>query len=360
MEVTMIKTIISAVGRGTRDLAGTVYQRTIYEFQGEKFPPTPFFVDSIRRKYRPQHIALVGTRTSSWGAVVEEYSSDDSDLWLALENATEARPPAGVDDGLLDRLAALLSAKWDCHVTCAALCKREIDDTNAAGILAKFIEMLPLYDPEQEIVLDMTHAFRTLPMLAFSAIQIGEAFAPGLFARTRLVYADLVRHPASMGVPPREGEPIGQGRGVALESIREFAEVAHAAVTFENTLDPEPLSRILARKGCPKLAHALERFGIALASNAFSRLNERISELRNALAQSQLQHLPYANLLRQRLLRFADILDQPDLPRQLVALANQRADRRDYALAVLALSEAVPGRIGHYWTNPPTDPDVSN
>jgi hypothetical protein len=272
--------------------------------------------------------------------LIDEFRESEDLLWCEVEESTEGRQATGITDGLLKKIAQILEGEWKCEVDCVAVCHREITDENAADVLGQFLEVLPT-DRNEELLLDMTHAFRTFPMLAFSAIQIAEAFTPGLFSRTRLVYGDLHRFAAQKAMPERQGGDVAEGAGIILTSIREFAQVAHAAAIFENTLDPEPLSRELERFG-EKLPNALRKLGIALSSNAYRRLNERMQEIRNAFRELQAKEEkpPYFNLLHKRISAFLDALDQNSFPLQLSALASQRAQRGDYAQAILALYEA--------------------
>lgn len=91
----------------------------------------------------------------------------------------------------------------------------------------------------------------------------------------------------------------------------------------------------------PALAKSLRALANALNANAFARLEERLRQLRNSLDHLSPGEQPWRPLvvdaLERLLKRFAPCVD---LPERLLALADLRAERHHYGLAILSLAEA--------------------
>lgn len=316
----MPSTLISAIGIGSKLTDGKTYRRVSYRIAGSDQPPTCFFVEAWLRSAPGadiDRVVLVGTSTSSWAALAE----DDEALFFPL---CERIDLGGVSTEDLEPLTSHLSQRWGRKVEAVVLSQGTIDDTVADEIVACLMAFMPLSEPDRGLVLDTTHGFRTLPLLAVSALQIGEAVAPGLSARTRLIYGELAN---------------GAARGITFDSIRRLHDFAHAAALFDSSLDAEPLAKAVESTS-PRLALALQRFGLALGANAFDRLEDRRRELVNAMTDLGLRRLTGHLALKVAIGRITHALDQPDLPRQLLALAGLWAERHHYGQALLALTEA--------------------
>ncbi|MBF0246322.1 MAG: CRISPR-associated DxTHG motif protein, partial [Planctomycetes bacterium] len=320
----MKTTLISAIGRGQKDSVGRAYRKTEYR-QGELLlPPTAFFVDAWLNSpeaAKVDRVELIGTATSTWSALVEDLSEGQDGLYCQLEERCGGQDSAGVAEADLKPLAEILARRWQRSVRCHVLCQREVDDTNASDLLDRLLRIFPLDEPERAVQLDTTHGFRTLPLLALSAVQIADSLRPGFALRTRLIY----------------GEWLGkEGRAIAFDSVLKNLRLSRALARFFDTLDASDLALEL-KSLAPKLAAALEALSICLQANTLDRVSERLCQLRNSLPEGAggvLGHI--ANELR----RFAARLEADDLPRRLFALAGLRAERGQFGLAILALAEA--------------------
>lgn len=324
----MPATLITAIGRGRKDDTGTAYTRTSYAIDGWPSPPTPFFAQAWLAS--PQgadidRVHLIGTATSTWSALVEEYRDDDAgdDLWLQLEERCGEADAVGITDADLEPLAALLTRCWQRRVHCHVLCHREVDDDSAAAILRRLLTLLPLREADRRLMLDSTHGLRSLPLLALSAVQMADAFAPGLAARTTLLY----------------GEFLGAPRGFALRSVGDNLRLADACRIWQESLDAEPLAAAI-ETDYPALAKSLRALSLALHGNAFARLDQRLRQVRNSLdALEATVRQPWQELLVEAVTRTVARLDRPTLSERLLALAELRAERHQYGLAILALAE---------------------
>lgn len=109
--------IIAFIGRGQRNnmISGLSYVKPYDEACGSAQPPeTPRSLNALRQRHMPQRIHILGSRSSSWDALIDDIPLDDSIVAFCDElsqeadaaNLNDAAP--GVSDAQLSRLSALV------------------------------------------------------------------------------------------------------------------------------------------------------------------------------------------------------------------------------------------------------------
>jgi len=299
-----------------------------YAIEGGEFE-TPYFAHAVLQSTwgsSVNEVLLLGTRTSTWAALIYEYGADEGALYDALEAQTEGPEARGASDENLHRLGELLSLRWNRKVRCQALAYKEIDDSVAPEIASMVVAALAAAAPVRHLLLDVTHGWRTMPLLVMVAHQIADALQPGLAARTRVVYGELAG---------------SRARGVAFTGLQTLAATATAVRRFEETLDGRDLAAVL-RPEAPALAEAVERFGGIILSNALRRLGEVVKALHNARLQVPESAPAWVRLASGRIAGLVRRIGlNASTPRQILELGRLRRERGHIGLAVLAYSEAV-------------------
>ena len=322
-------TLLSLIGRGKRDETSRTYLRTAYDIAGQSIE-SPFFVHAILRSrwgVAVDEVILLGTRTSSWGALVEEFAANETEIYANLETASEAGtsgPPSGVTDELLASLSELLTRAWARRVRCIAVPDR-VDDSTAQAIASQFLAALPIRDPSREVLFDITHGYRSLPAIGLAALQVADAIAPGFIGRARVLYGELGAKPA---------------RGLAFPELQVLGAVSNEIRIFLDTLDGEKLA-IRLKSVSKSLAGAVEDLSGVAMTNSLRRLGEAVRRMNNALATEGANEPEWLRLVRGRLKELLADMPPKEGPDQLVALAVWRYQRGQTALAILTLSEAV-------------------
>lgn len=150
-------TLISFLGKSRRDPA-TGYRTATYALDGGPPLTTSFFGSALMERLRPQRTLLLGTSGSMWDAL--EFDTEVPD-WAELVEATEQER---VDQVLLDRVALR---------TRRAMPGAELllipDARNEAGQIALLTELARRIAPGERVILDITHSYRHLPLLALVA-----------------------------------------------------------------------------------------------------------------------------------------------------------------------------------------------
>jgi CRISPR-associated Csx2 family protein len=158
-----MKIQISFLGKARLD-AKTGYRSARYSFQNGTETEAVFLGPEIARIERPEIFYILGTAGSMWDMLLDHYGADTEDENTILELWEQAKNEA-VTEELLARFEPILSKKLG--VTC---CLRVIsyakNEAEQAGLLARLAEWL---HKDDELVLDVTHGLRHLPMLMLAA-----------------------------------------------------------------------------------------------------------------------------------------------------------------------------------------------
>jgi CRISPR-associated Csx2 family protein len=150
-------TLISFLGKNRRDPVHG-YQRAIYEFPDGAQVKTAFFGAALVQRLKPDRTLLLGTAGSMWDALDFD---PDAPEWAELVDATEQ---ASVDQGLLDRVS--LRAREAMPGAELVLIPYGRDEAAQLDLLANLAARV---GQGEQVVLDITHGFRHLPLLALVA-----------------------------------------------------------------------------------------------------------------------------------------------------------------------------------------------
>lgn len=150
-------TLISFLGRNRKDPA-TGYQQATYVFADGQQTRTAFFGAALMQRLRPQRTLLLGTAGSMWDVLdIDLESAEWAELGEATENGT-------VDQALLDRASTRArSSLPGAELVLIPFCRNEHEQMSLLSDLASRV------GEGERVVLDITHGFRHLPVLALVA-----------------------------------------------------------------------------------------------------------------------------------------------------------------------------------------------
>lgn len=157
----MPTTLISLIGKGRLD-PKTGYRTARYHYPDGQVRETPFFGMGLNDCIRPDKLILVGTRGSMWDVFFEHQKAGGDESILALINAVHTE---SVTQDMLTAPEQQLSARFGIPVQCLLIPYAE-NESEQAQIL---LELAGAVQPGEHIILDVTHGFRHLPMLALVA-----------------------------------------------------------------------------------------------------------------------------------------------------------------------------------------------
>lgn len=161
----MPHTLITFLGKGQKQEGG--YRQTTYRFPGGNRRTSPYFglalLEELSASCSPaDHLLVLGTSSSIWDALFFE-EMQDSNLWGELSGQVEK---GTVNDTTLARVATDVQQSMQQRKLVNRITLRTIpfarDDQEQTAILQQMADCV--HDGDT-VSLDITHGFRTLPML---------------------------------------------------------------------------------------------------------------------------------------------------------------------------------------------------
>ena len=158
-------TLISFLGKGRREKETNRYRSANYRFAGGCVNSL-YFGLALARQLKVEKLVILGTAGSIWDVFAEDLVDDDAALSeLAEIDLYKAVADESVEQAMLDRLAPLLRTKIRIDVA-PVLIPYARDERQQFDVLRSMAEHVT---DKENVVLDVTHGFRHLPMLALVA-----------------------------------------------------------------------------------------------------------------------------------------------------------------------------------------------
>jgi CRISPR-associated Csx2 family protein len=154
-----MSTLLSFLGKGDRTKG---YRTATYRFAPDFARKVPYFGLALQEYLKPDHLILAGTDSSMWDVFLSDQNLANDDMLLELMEAVQE---AKVSQTMLQSYEQRLSDKLGVRVTCL-LIPLARNEQEQVAILQSLADAIPT---GEELVLDVTHGFRHLPMLALVA-----------------------------------------------------------------------------------------------------------------------------------------------------------------------------------------------
>ena len=329
----MSRTFISFIGKGRID--GSGYMVADYDFGGGKVCRSKCFAEAVRQCgiYSFDEVLFVGTPTSAWSSLLESDKASE-DLCLQLyERETQKGAPDELqpDSELAHQLQKRLTDIWGKPVR-LHINPPKLTDENSEDIFDAYVREL-LY-VGKDILLDITHGFRWMPILLTSALSFKDAFHQN-GSEIKIIYGEL-----------GEGEKISPVR--CLDILIREQNIAAAVSQFFQKFEPAPLEEYV-RPYWPKGADAIKTVGQHIQGNLFLpllfdcsnpdfTLGEPLKKLKNALHDFRAARQPaWVVKVHRKLDSIYEDLSVGDAPDRLCRLAEHLADRKLYGQALMAV-----------------------
>lgn len=167
-------TLVTFLGKGRVD-AATGYRSATYQFPDRQQYTTPFFGLALAEVLQPKRLVIFGTSGSMWGVLLEHLATQHAINGIGDE-LRQAEVESRVDQGMLDRASAVLSAEFETDVHLGLI--------SSAQTALEQIDLLSAIDHavprEGELHIDVTHGFRHLGMMGLLSADLLQRMRPGL------------------------------------------------------------------------------------------------------------------------------------------------------------------------------------
>ncbi len=308
-------TLIASIGTGLRKESG--YRKTVYRFpDGSEFE-TALFLQAILKSNNFKEIdsvLLSGTRTSDWGALLSSSDTPNDELFYKIIQESENK---GITDSSLSLLQTFLTETWripfqlNCHT-------HKIDNDTISEIFASYSKLVSSVPSDKPVLLDITHGFRSMPLLMYQAIQY--CTANGQRRQIELIYGEYI-----------DTEKISYVRD--LSSYWKISEYTAALHLFRERFDGFSLAELIKEEWSDG-ANWLSKFSGMVQANFSLQLHEHIRILKNYLKSfnnqeastmvlevyAELEKLStlYSNKTSKTILKFAEVLSNKKMFTQAV------------------------------------------
>lgn len=305
--------LISFLGKGRADPA-TGYRTATYRFDAGFAPTVPYFGLALTEYLKPDRLILAGTRGSMWDVFFDQQGECDE----ALIDAVAAER---VDDMLIAIHERRLAEKLGIPVRCLLIPYAETTAEQVAilGSLAGAVQQ------KETIVLDITHGFRHLPMLALVAARYLSHIAK--VDVSELYYGALEMTP-----------PDGETPVLRLGGLLQMLNWVESLATYDKDGDYGVFAPLLAKDGMePERANLLARAAFYERTSNPVKAKETLAGIFPSMKSHQ---GALGNLFRDELTKRVGWFRGATRQDWELSLADAYLERRDYVRAATFLFEA--------------------
>ena len=314
------KTLLTFLG-GSRGKADAGYSETVYQWGDGSTNTTDLFAEALLKRWKPDRLVLIGTRTSAWDHLAVRINSPlYEDL---IESCSESGK--GISDEEIFSLCDGLKTFWGLPVELFAH-DSDLSNGNALKTLMFYVDCLERVPVDHELILDLSHGFRPMPVLLLSSIRYQQALTPERRAqKVRIVYGEY-------------GGKVSKVRN--LDAIWEGMRVAESARRWFEIFSAEELC--LELEGFwSEGARAIKDLGQAIQANDLQRALSPIRALGGALKRTPEESPAWFPDIFSKLHAFHHEIGLSNPAETYLALARRLARNRLIGQAYLALDEAL-------------------
>lgn len=309
--------LISFLGKNTLDpIKG--YRTANYVIDGQTYT-TAYFGFALAQHLRPAKMVLLGTSGSMWDVLIEAHAADGQQEEARLRLLDLAQNNR-VDAAILDELAPMIEKHLGCPVEMKIIPYAR--DTNEQ--LAILTTIAAAVQPQQEVVLDITHGFRHLPMLGLVAAHYLE--------RVKQVRVQGLYYGA-LDMSSEGKTPVLDLRGMlqTMEWIRAFA-------AYDASGNYAPFADMLADEGWSAAeCNTLREAAFFERTTNIVKAKEKLSGLKPALER---RGSAFLRLFGDELQKRLSWWRSPQRADWEISLAQTYYDKGDYLRASIFTQEA--------------------
>lgn len=307
-------TLISFLGTGQK---GKGYETTNYVLNGQEYPEKYISI-SLVKALKPTKLILLGTAGSVWDVFFEKGADDLEEEWLSLSDKV-ANSSVTQDD--LKPFEDYLSQKLNTQVYCV-LTSFARDTKEQADILLKLEHYL---DSNEEAILDVTHGFRHLPMLALVAARF--------LKRIKNIDVQHIYYGA-FDMKKDDKCPI-----LDLDGMLSMLDWVDALTTFDKDGDYGQFADLLVQENFDKnKARLLKEASFFERTTNSSKASEKLNTIFKDLENF---NSPIFDLFKPQLIKRLTWFRESNRGLREQQLAKEYLERKDYLRAVVYAMEGI-------------------
>jgi CRISPR-associated Csx2 family protein len=328
----MAKTLISFIGTGQLDKnnnAQRIYKEANYQIENQRYATT-FVAKALFEHLKADNLYLLGTVKSMWEEVYNtflEKEKIDENYWLQLgEFAQKANKDTDVDEAkeLLKKLEEALPNTSKIFLLRYGLSEQELWQN-----FQIFNAVFQHLEDGDEIFLDITHAFRSLPMFALMSVFYLQDVI-GKKINIRGIY---------YGMLDVMGETDGIAQVVNLQPIVEMSQWLKAGQQFSKYGISYEMLPLIENEQVKK---KLSEFSNFLQLNYINEIGSQVNQLTSIQQYVEALSTPAQLVIKPTLEKFTKhFRNKNTLSQKQLALAEWHFQNANYGFAYINLVEAI-------------------
>ena len=315
----MTHALITFLGRTPRDPQTHGYRVTTYQFPDRTSETTAVVGWNLAQRLRPDRVIILGTSGSMWDFLAESAGIEKTESLLDVwEKLTQAVEDQTVSDALLQKIKPLITDHLEIETQLCLIPKGviEAEQLKVLDIMAGATKDI------NELSLDVSHAFRHLPMIAIVAASYLQSIRNIQFKSLWYGFYD---------------PDTNTGTVYDLKGLLHLFEWVRALSQFEHTGDYGVLADLL-QKVNPCLEDPTRKAAFFERTTRESLAKNEIDEIVAALEATPLTGI--AGLFQPALQDRLKWSEKETPQRRQKQLAMDYLERRDYLRAALYAQEA--------------------
>ncbi|MCM1960673.1 TIGR02221 family CRISPR-associated protein [Acinetobacter modestus] len=313
-------TLVSFLGKGQHNSG---YRDTDYIFDdGEVYAHQKYIGLALQKKLAADKVILLGTSSSMWDVFLEEGSDALEEQWFSLSDAVKT---SSVTEELLQPFEKYLQQQLNVQVRCILIpfARTTQEQIEILSVLANALS------EHEDIILDVTHGFRHLPMLSLVAARFLKVLK---FVHVQHIYY------GALDMTSAEGTPV-----LKLDGLLNLLDWIDALGKFDKDGDYGEFTQLLVQEGLAQSnAEQLRQAAFFERTSNSSKAKEKLSTLFTKLEPI---NTPIFNLFKPQLIKRLTWYKEKNRGLREQKLAHEYFRRHDYLRAVIYAME---GMISQY------------
>ena len=328
----MAKILISSLGKGIK---GGNYNVAKYKMgEDEHVYESNSIAKVLTEHLKIDKLFLLGTSGSAWDMIADNFNSSEEISLPLMEKVEHSQvlqdDLLGLDKVLDDHLGTNGSKSW--------IIEYGVDENELWNNFSILLEMSRSFEPGDEIYLDITHAFRSLPMMSFVMTEFASQVSDIPFKLSGIYY----------GMFEYSKDPQNKLQGVTpivdISIIYELHQWIRAIDAMKKYGNLDPLVKLLETSDNEDLK-SVEKVFVQLNNNIklanLASLKQFVSNASKKIKSLQNSNNKIIKLLAKDIVDFVERLDKEEMSAFQYELAKWFCDNKQYALSYMALAESI-------------------
>ncbi len=297
-------------------------------------------IEAKEQHWNITRVIIVGTYTSRWGELVKE--DDNKELHVELEEKSKLsfKTDDEVDilDASLDKMVDFLQEKYGIEIIPVAH-RPDLSDNTVLEIAEYYDGIFNYIEDTSNILVDITHGFRHMPLLLFQMLQQHLLLLED--KTVEIIYGEM-----------KKEEGISTFRD--LKKYWDVTKHTNALNRFLTQYDGDGLVPYLEEIGLVRAASWIKDFSNAIKMNYVMQiygLSERLASVINEIEDkiSDENNIPWLDKLKNELVNIQSALSPYSYPYDIfIAFAHLLEEKRLITQAVIATASAIESRMAVY------------